>query len=278
MIKLLIDSGGSLSLDILKDVLILNTEINIDDDCYVSSMNWKCFTPEFLIKCLNEDKIIRTTQSPIGVWIRDLMSIFSDWPDYDFLYLATSSNLGGSVRVFNIIKNLMKTDRNIDMVEVNGAGPVVELAVLEALDGIKDGLSVSEIKSKINNLNRNVRFYAISESMKQWSHTGRSNDKKVNDSYPKGLPLMKGLSDGHIGLSCLNRSFDDALNNFKKDINDLKATRCVVNYIHGTYTDWIDRFKKTVEESLDCKASAVNEHGPTVTCIEGVNSVDVAFI
>lgn len=274
MIKLVLTSASNFTKELLDkyNLSYLKCEIVYKDKHYPSSLTWDYLSKEELINYMKNGGIVSVAQPPVGEWVKELNELLKE--DRDIVCLLFSEKIGGAVRAFNIAKSLIKTDKKLNYVEINGGGPCEELFALELVDFIKEDTSFEEIKSFTDDLNSRLHYYAISESMRQWAYTGRSNDKKVEVSYPKGLPVIKDTGK----LLGLYESFDKALEKFKEDTKQYKATKCVINYVYDTYSDWIDKFEKTIIDTLGCKIIAKNEQGPTNTCIEGINSVNVAFI
>lgn len=278
MVKLVLSSASNFTDNMLKvnSLDYLKYEIVYKDEHYLSTLEWTYPSKEDMIDYMKNDGLVTIAHPPIGEWIKEFNELLKE--DRDMVCLLTSHNLGGACRAFNIVKNLIKTDRQVEALEVNGAGPCEELIAIKLIDFIKEDTTIEEIKSYFDSLNQNIHYYAISESMRQWAYTGRSNDKKTELVYPQGLPVMKGQPDGHIVPLGLCSDFDSALSRFREEIQGMKAESCVINYTFDTYTDWIDKFEQTVIDTLNCKVIAKNCHGSIVTCVEGVNSVDVAFI
>lgn len=278
MIKLVLSSASNFTPELLKKYNLdyLKYEVVFKDNHYLSLLDWSNISKEDFINYMSNNNYVTIAHPPIGEWVSEFNELLKS--GQDLACLITTHSLGGACRAFNITKSLINADKNIYLLEANGSGPVEELIALKLVNFIKEDTSFEEIKSYVNFLNNSIHFYAISESMKQWTYTGRSNDKKKDFSYPEGVPVMKGQPDGHIFPLCLCKDFNEGLEKLKEDIKDLKATECVINYTYKTYPEWISTFEKTIVDTLGCKVIAKNIHGQTVTCVEGLNSVDVAFI
>lgn len=277
MVKIVVDSGSDFPKELLEkyNLSYLKFETTYNGIVYPSSLEWEYFSKEDLVNSMLNGYLPSISQPSLGAWMNQINEFLKE--GRDILYISIPSALSGGVRVFNVLKKLIKTDRKIDIVEVNGAGPVPELVALEILNNLKEEDTIEDIKAKVNDMNDKLHFYMISESMRQWAFSGRADDK-IDFTYPKGVPLLKGNKDGTIRPMCLCDSFDDALSRLKKEIEGLKAEKCVINYTYGTYDEWLSRFEKTMVDCLGCKIIAKDFHSPTVTSVTGVNSISVAFI
>lgn len=280
MIKLFIDSGCNLSEELKNkyDISVLETDLYFNGTTYKSGVTWEYFSPQELYDSMCNGDLPEISQPSIGNWTEQLKSKIKS-PEDEIVYIATSSKIAGSLRVFNILMNMNHEILNkLHVIESAFGAPTTEFIILEIAKSLSETTSFEEIQKRVNEINQLIHIYDISETMKNWAFTGRTDiTKKL--TYPEGIPLIKGMPNGLFVPIGLFNSFEEALNKFSEEMSDFKPNKCVINYAYNTYTNWISDFKKVIlNRNKNCEILAEHIASPTATAIHGLNSVNVAFI
>ena len=280
MIKLFIDSGCNLSKELKEKygISVLETEIRFNGIDYKSGVTWEYFSPQEMYDFMSKGGLPEISQSSIGNWMEQLKEKIES-PSDEIVYIATSSKIAGSFRVFNILMNMNHDIPNrLHVVESIFGGPSPELITLETARNLTKNSTFEDIRNFVDEMKGNIHLYDISGSMKSWVFTGRA-DKSKKFEYPEGIPLIKGIPDGAFVPMGLFHSFEDALDRFSEEMKSLKVNKCVFNYTYNTSPDLIDRFKEIVlDGNADCEILADHISSPTSSAISGLDSVNVAFI
>lgn len=173
-IKIIMDSCSSLPLEIAKehDITILPTIFSINDEL-INPLEANLTVDEFFDK-LTKKVDMKTSGIAPNVYLEAFIKYIEE--GYDILYISLSSGFSGSYNNSLLAKSMALDEypnANIECIDTLNGSIGIYFTALEALKLIEEGLSVTQIKNKLDKNGLNIEAVFTIGSMYHLYKGGR---------------------------------------------------------------------------------------------------------
>jgi len=215
-ILLLTDTGADLPLDIVREnnIVMVPMSVTINDRKYLDRFD---LTPEQFYGLLRSTNVFPSTTPPS---IEDFHRLFSSHiADYDILGIFMSKKMSGTfemarqavVKNYNFYLKQRKANPNlekqfrIELVDSKNVSMGSGLLVLEAAEGIRRGMSIDEVKERMELLAPRIRSFFMVDSLDYLARGGRLGHGSAKLGSFFGFKPILGVEDGVV--SAKTKSF-----------------------------------------------------------------------
>ncbi|ULO05498.1 DegV family protein [Paenibacillus sp. 19GGS1-52] len=211
------DSTSTLDPEFAKNnhVYIVPLRLLVNDECYKENID---ITSEQFYDKMRQHERVSSSQPPIGEFIELYEQLKQEYAE--IIAIHCSSDLSGtfstSMQAAEIAQaNVVGIDSKV------GAYPIREM-IMRGIHWQNIGLSVQEIKEKIENIIQNMSFYLIPSNLTQLHRGGRVTGSQLVLSQLLRIHLLLRFDDGKIIVEEKIRTFKKTkqklLDNLKKDV------------------------------------------------------------
>lgn len=221
------DSTSTLDPEFAKNnhVYIVPLRLLVNDECYKENID---ITSEQFYDKMRLHERVSSSQPPIGEFIELYEQLKQEYEE--IIAIHCSSDLSGtfstSMQAAEIAQaNVVGIDSKV------GAYPIREM-IMRGIHWQNMGLSVQEIKGKIENIIQNMSFYLIPSNLTQLHRGGRVTGSQLVLSQLLRIHLLLRFDDGKIIVEEKIRTFKKTkqklLDNLKKDV-ELITDVCIMH-------------------------------------------------
>ncbi|MRN52579.1 DegV family protein [Paenibacillus monticola] len=221
------DSTSTLDPEFAKNnhVYIVPLRLLVNDECYKENID---ITSEQFYEKMRQHERVSSSQPPIGEFIELYEQLKQEYEE--IIAIHCSSDLSGtfstSMQAAEIAQaNVVGIDSKV------GAYPIREM-IMRGIHWQNMGLSVQEIKEKIENIIQNMSFYLIPSNLTQLHRGGRVTGSQLVLSQLLRIHLLLRFDDGKIIVEEKIRTFKKTkqklLDNLKKDV-ELITDVCIMH-------------------------------------------------
>lgn len=198
------DSTSTLDPEFAKNnhVYIVPLRLIVNDESYKENIE---ITPEEFYEKMRQHEMVSSSQPPIGEFIELYEQLKEEYEE--IIAVHCSSELSGT---FNTSLQAAEI-AGVPVVGIDskvGAYPIREM-IMRGVHWQKLGLSVSEIKEKIDNIIQNMAFYLIPSSLTHLHRGGRLSGSQLVLGQLLRIHLLLRFDDGKVIV-------DEKIRTFKK--------------------------------------------------------------
>ncbi|WP_379134886.1 DegV family protein [Paenibacillus sp. sgz500958] len=221
------DSTSTLDPEFAKNnhVYIVPLRLIVGNDCYKENIE---ITPDEFYEKMRHNEHVGSSQPPIGEFI-ELYESLKDKYD-EIIAVHCSSELSGTYNT-----SLQAADiAEVPVVGIDskvGAYPIREM-IMRGIHWQNMGLSVREIKERIENIIQNMSFYLLPTSLSQLHRSGRVSGSQLVLSQLLRIHLLLKFDQGKVIVDEKIRTFKKSkqrlLDILKKDVELVKEV-CIMH-------------------------------------------------
>lgn len=213
MLKIATDSCSNITIEEAKTlgITLIPLTITFDKESYLDEV--EIGKQAFYERLVTERKLPKTSQ-PSPEFFETLFSEAKESGD-DVLFISLSAKLSGTYETALQAKKYVGYDR-IWVYDSAQVGECIKFLVLEALK-YKDTLSVEKIIEKLDELNKNIRVYAVIDTLEYLHRGGRLSRSVALIGALLNIKPIGTMKDGAVTIVAKQRGVPKACN-FIRDI------------------------------------------------------------
>lgn len=267
------DSTSTLDPEFAKNnhVYIVPLRLLVNDECYKENID---ITSEQFYDKMRQHERVSSSQPPIGEFIELYEQLKQEYEG--IIAIHCSSDLSGtfstSMQAAEIAQaNVVGIDSKV------GAYPIREM-IMRGIHWQNMGLSVQEIKEKIENIIQNMSFYLIPSNLTQLHRGGRVTGSQLVLSQLLRIHLLLRFDDGKIIVEEKIRTFKKTkqklLDNLMKDV-ELITDVCIM---HANNMEEALKLEEEIKKMAPALRTEIMTFIPVAGIHAGEGTLAVAWI
>ncbi len=250
-IKLISDSTCDLTEELLKehDIEVIPLYVNFNDRSYFDGVDLS--VPEMYEIVKKNGVLPKTAAASPGAFFKAFEKYTK--AGYDVIYIGIGSKLSATLSSANTAKSMLES-KNIHLIDSQNLSSGSGLLLLKASDFIKQGLSATEIKTKIEKLVPKVRSQFVIDTLEYLYKGGRLNAlSAMMGTMLKIKPIIKvrngAMSVGKKARGNILKGVDMMIKEVieHKDEIDDEYMMITHSMAHETYLYIIDKIKDKIK-------------------------------
>ena len=273
MIKLVIDSTADLTAQETKDlgVTVIPMKVCIDEKEYLAGVNLDDETFFSLLKtCKN---LPHTTQINQDEYINTIKPILDNGDEV--FVMALSSGLSGSFNSLRLASEELNSP-NLEIFDTLNVTMGYKVLVLEALKLIKSGVSLKELKTKMEELRQKCKLIAVIDNVKYLIKGGRLSLVAGIAVTALNIKPIVTIKDGKLVVLSKGIGYNHAIKNLIKNVTNIDFDRAI-SLGHSYDLTRFQQFKKEVEKNLNISSDDCTGIGPIIGTHAGPGCVGMAY-
>lgn len=269
------DSTSDLSHQYLEknDIHVVPLNLSIDGKSYVDQID---ITSEDYINKIEEQADVKTSQPSIGKFI-DLYEKLSQ--EYDeIISIHLSSGLSGTYDTALQASNMVEADVTVIDSKSISFGLGYQIKYLIQL--INTGLSPSDIKDKIQDLQSNIKLFVVIGQLNQLIKGGRISKTKGFIGNIMKIKPVGTLEDGKLEMVHNSRTQNASIKYLKNEIAEFLENHNVrsIGIAHANVIEFVDKIKEQFSEAFNFHDYDVNVTTPVVTTHTGQGAIGLVVL
>ena len=274
MIRLIIDSTADLTAQEIEDlgVTVIPMKVCVDDKEYLAGVtlqNEEFF--ELLKKCKT---LPHTTQINQDEY-QSIIKPFLDKGE-DVFVMSLSSGLSGSFNSLRLASEELNS-AHLEIFDTQNVTLGFKVLVFEALKLIKSGVSLHELKAKMEELKQKCRLIAVVDNVKYLIKGGRLSLVAGIAVTALNIKPIVTIKNGKVVVLSKGIGYNHAIKNLIKNLSniDLEKFICIG---HSNDLTRFEQFKKEIEKALNIKCEGCTGIGPIIGTHTGPGCVAIAYL
>ncbi len=274
MIRLIIDSTADLTAQEIEDlgVTVIPMKVCVDDKEYLAGVtlqNEEFF--ELLKKCKT---LPHTTQINQDEY-QSIIKPFLDKGE-DVFVMSLSSGLSGSFNSLRLASEELNS-AHLEIFDTQNVTLGFKVLVFEALKLIKSGVSLHELKAKMEELKQKCRLIAVVDNVKYLIKGGRLSLVAGIAVTALNIKPIVTIKNGKVVVLSKGIGYNHAIKNLIKNLSniDLEKSICIG---HSNDLTRFEQFKKEIEKALNIKCEGCTGIGPIIGTHTGPGCVAIAYL
>lgn len=280
MIKIIADSTCDLSKDLIEkyDIAILPLHINLGDEEYLDGVT---ITPDEIYKWSDANN---TTPKTSAASIEDTIEVLKPLLDAgdEVVMFCIASGMSTTINVFNMAVQELDAEDKVRVIDSANLSTGIGLQVIEAACMAREGKTLDEIASAIEELKTRVRASFVVDILTYLHRGGRCNGLAALAGGMLKLHPKIVVKDGVMGPDKKYRGkINSAIMNYAQDMEEslLKAKKDRVFITHsGCDEEAINSVKAYLESLNVFDEILVTRAGGVVSSHCGPGTLGVLFI
>lgn len=274
MIRLIIDSTADLTAQEIEDlgVTVIPMKVCVDDKEYLAGVNLQ--NKEFFDLLKKCKTLPHTTQINQDEY-QNIIKPFLDKGE-DVFVMSLSSGLSGS---FNSLRQASEelNSAHLEIFDTQNVTLGFKVLVFEALKLIKSGVSLHELKAKMEELKQKCRLIAVVDNVKYLIKGGRLSLVAGIAVTALNIKPIVTIKNGKVVVLSKGIGYNHAIKNLIKNLSniDLEKSICIG---HSNDLTRFEQFKKEIEKALNIKCEGCTGIGPIIGTHAGPGCVTIAYI
>ncbi|HOI60424.1 MAG TPA: DegV family protein [Candidatus Pacearchaeota archaeon] len=277
-IKIIIDSAATLPEDVIKsnNIGVVNLKVIWPEENIDGSIKSK-----ELFKKMREaqaDTGPKTSQPSVGDFKKAFDEAFKSYDEIICITISTgiSGTYNSAIQAVKFIpKDKQDSVTVIDSFNVDGGEGLI---ALEAVEFAKQGLSVSEIVSKIEEIKNKVFIAGFTGDPKWIERNGRLSKTGANlirQMEKIGIRPLLTLKDGKVKVTSLKFKAKDKAESLLREIKDkIGSKEAALTITHADLLNVAEELKeKIIKDYPNIKVLFVDEINPVIGCHIGPDSI-----
>ena len=274
MIRLIIDSTADLTAQEIEDlgVTVIPMKVCVDDKEYLAGVNLQ--NKEFFDLLKKCKTLPHTTQINQDEY-QNIIKPFLDKGE-DVFVMSLSSGLSGS---FNSLRQASEelNSAHLEIFDTQNVTLGFKVLVFEALKLIKSGVSLHELKAKMEELKQKCRLLAVVDNVKYLIKGGRLSLVAGIAVTALNIKPIVTIKNGKVVVLSKGIGYNHAIKNLIKNLSnvDLEKSICLG---HSNDLTRFEQFKKEIEKALNIKCEGCTGIGPIIGTHTGPGCVAIAYL
>lgn len=273
MIKLVVDATCELSVEEAKQmgVVLIPMKISFEDKDYLAGLNLTM--EEFYSKLASSKNLPHTTQINADDYISVIKPLL-DAGD-DVFVMSISHGLSGCFNSLRLASEELNTP-HLEIFDTETFTIAYQALVEQAVKFIKEGVTLSELKEKMNNLKPRVKLLAIIDNVKYLVKGGRLS--RLKGMLVSALKIKPIISIIHNRLEVIGKAigFESAKKALMKLIGKVDKSMDVY-YGDSCAPEKAESLKTTLVENMGLKFKKRGQVGPIIGTHGGPGCVGIAY-
>ena len=274
MIRLIIDSTADLTAQEIEDlgVTVIPMKVCVDDKEYLAGVtlqNEEFF--ELLKKCKTLPHTTQINQDEYQNAIKPFLD-----KGEDVFVMSLSSGLSGSFNSLRLASEELNS-AHLEIFDTQNVTLGFKVLVFEALKLIKSGVSLHELKAKMEELKQKCRLIAVVDNVKYLIKGGRLSLVAGIAVTALNIKPIVTIKNGKVVVLSKGIGYNHAIKNLIKNLSniDLEKSICIG---HSNDLTRFEQFKKEIEKALNIKCEGCTGIGPIIGTHAGPGCVAIAYL
>ena len=280
MIKIIADSTCDLSKELIEkyDITILPLHINLNDEEFLDGVT---ITPDEIYKWSDANN---TTPKTSAASIEDTIEILKPIVEEgnEVIMFCIASGMSTTINVFRMAVQELDAEEKVRVIDSANLSTGIGLQVIEAACMAREGKSLDEIATTIEELKKRVRASFVVDILTYLHHGGRCSGLAALAGGMLKLHPKIVVKDGVMGPDKKYRGkINSAIMNYVQDMEDslLKAKKDRVFITHsGCEQEAIDSVKAYLESLNVFDEILITRAGGVISSHCGPGTLGVLFI
>ncbi|AKP66534.1 DegV family protein [Companilactobacillus ginsenosidimutans] len=274
-VKIITDSSVQLTEEEIKEnnIGIVPLTIEIDGNTYTDGVDIS--REEFVKKMDSSKELPKTSQPSIGTFMEVVDAVPDDYTD--ILSLNMTEAISGTINAARQISDM--TDRNFEAIDTEYTDRALAFQVLEAAKLAKEGKSVDEIKSAINNIRDHTYLYMGVTSIENILRGGRLSRFAGTLSTLLNLNLVLVLKNNSLDVVKRGRgrkTIEKYMKNVMAEVKELKNIKAIgISYVDNM--DYVNELKAQLEEIVPDVPLLIRVTSPVIATHAGSGAFAIEF-
>ena len=274
MIRLIIDSTADLTAQEIEDlgVTVIPMKVCVDDKEYLAGVNLQ--NEEFFDLLKKCKTLPHTTQINQDEY-QNIIKPFLDKGE-DVFVMSLSSGLSGSFNSLRLASEELNS-AHLEIFDTQNVTLGFKVLVFEALKLIKSGVSLHELKAKMEELKQKCRLIAVVDNVKYLIKGGRLSLVAGIAVTALNIKPIVTIKNGKVVVLSKGIGYNHAIKNLIKNLSniDLEKSICLG---HSNDLTRFEQFKKEIEKALNIKCEGCTGIGPIIGTHAGPGCVAIAYL
>lgn len=274
MIRLIIDSTADLTAQEIEDlgVTVIPMKVCVDDKEYLAGVNLQ---NEAFFDLLKKCKTLPHTTQINQDEYQNIIKPFLDKGE-DVFVMSLSSGLSGSFNSLRLASEELNS-AHLEIFDTQNVTLGFKVLVFEALKLIKSGVSLHELKAKMEELKQKCRLIAVVDNVKYLIKGGRLSLVAGIAVTALNIKPIVTIKNGKVVVLSKGIGYNHAIKNLIKNLSniDLEKSICIG---HSNDLTRFEQFKKEIEKALNIKCEGCTGIGPIIGTHAGPGCVAIAYI
>lgn len=274
MIRLIIDSTADLTAQEIEDlgVTVIPMKVCVDDKEYLAGVNLQ--NEEFFDLLKKCKTLPHTTQINQDEY-QSIIKPFLDKGE-DVFVMSLSSGLSGSFNSLRLASEELNS-AHLEIFDTQNVTLGFKVLVFEALKLIKSGVSLHELKAKMEELKQKCRLIAVVDNVKYLIKGGRLSLVAGIAVTALNIKPIVTIKNGKVVVLSKGIGYNHAIKNLIKNLSniDLEKSICIG---HSNDLTRFEQFKKEIEKALNIKCEGCTGIGPIIGTHTGPGCVAIAYL
>lgn len=274
MIRLIIDSTADLTAQEIEDlgVTVIPMKVCVDDKEYLAGVNLQ--NKEFFDLLKKCKTLPHTTQINQDEY-QNIIKPFLDKGE-DVFVMSLSSGLSGSFNSLRLASEELNS-AHLEIFDTQNVTLGFKVLVFEALKLIKSGVSLHELKAKMEELKQKCRLIAVVDNVKYLIKGGRLSLVAGIAVTALNIKPIVTIKNGKVVVLSKGIGYNHAIKNLIKNLSniDLEKSICIG---HSNDLTRFEQFKKEIEKALNIKCEGCTGIGPIIGTHAGPGCVAIAYL
>ena len=274
MIRLIIDSTADLTAQEIEDlgVTVIPMKVCVDDKEYLAGVNLQ--NEEFFDLLKKCKTLPHTTQINQDEY-QNAIKPFLDKGE-DVFVMSLSSGLSGSFNSLRLASEELNS-AHLEIFDTQNVTLGFKVLVFEALKLIKSGVSLHELKAKMEELKQKCRLIAVVDNVKYLIKGGRLSLVAGIAVTALNIKPIVTIKNGKVVVLSKGIGYNHAIKNLIKNLSniDLEKSICIG---HSNDLTRFEQFKKEIEKALNIKCEGCTGIGPIIGTHTGPGCVAIAYL
>lgn len=274
MIRLIIDSTADLTAQEIEDlgVTVIPMKVCVDDKEYLAGVNLQ--NEEFFDLLKKCKTLPHTTQINQDEY-QNIIKPFLDKGE-DVFVMSLSSGLSGSFNSLRLASEELNS-AHLEIFDTQNVTLGFKVLVFEALKLIKSGVSLHELKAKMEELKQKCRLIAVVDNVKYLIKGGRLSLVAGIAVTALNIKPIVTIKNGKVVVLSKGIGYNHAIKNLIKNLSniDLEKSICIG---HSNDLTRFEQFKKEIEKALNIKCEGCTGIGPIIGTHAGPGCVAIAYL
>ncbi len=274
MIRLIIDSTADLTAQEIEDlgVTVIPMKVCVDDKEYLAGVNLQ---NEEFFELLKKCKTLPHTTQINQDEYQNIIKPFLDKGE-DVFVMSLSSGLSGSFNSLRLASEELNS-AHLEIFDTQNVTLGFKVLVFEALKLIKSGVSLHELKAKMEELKQKCRLIAVVDNVKYLIKGGRLSLVAGIAVTALNIKPIVTIKNGKVVVLSKGIGYNHAIKNLIKNLSniDLEKSICIG---HSNDLTRFEQFKKEIEKALNIKCEGCTGIGPIIGTHAGPGCVAIAYL
>lgn len=275
-VKIITDSSVQLTEEEIKenDIGVVPLTIEIDGNTYTDGVDIS--RPDFVKEMDTSKDLPKTSQPSIGTFMKVIDEVPEDYTD--ILSLNMTESISGTVNAARQISQM--TDRNFEAIDTQFTDRALAFQVLTAAKLAKQGKSVDEIKTAINNVRDHTYLYMGVTSIENILRGGRLSRFAGTLSTLLNLNLVLTLKNNSLDIAKRGRgrkTIEKYMKNVMAQISDLKDDIQSIGISYVDNMDYVNELKEQLQQIVPDVPLLIRVTSPVIATHAGSGAFAIEF-